>query len=716
MLAPEILDAAFPNIVCVLGVLREVHGPVLADSDGQAVRDPAVLPEGVTELENDDPSALGPYRLFGRLGEGGMGTVFLAWNPAGGWVAAKTLHRRLARQADFLARFAREVDNARRINSPYTPSVVDADTATRDPYLVTEFIAGPTLSQEIRRRGPLSRSELHQLALNLASAMLAFHRVGIVHRDIKPANIILSRTGPRVIDLGISRALNEAVGITLSSGQQPGTPQLMAPEQWTGQRPTPATDVFAWGSVLTYAGTGRFPFAGVDQRELRDAVLHSRPDTDGLDAPLRPLILRALAKDPAARPDVADLLADLLGGAAPLAATGIEAAPVSKATPVIGAAVAQIPPTVAHPMTDESVTARAEPAFADDHAEPARFEKTSDMTATAATAIGGSTRTGRVPSPSPDRGTGTGGAAGGPAVARRGRRQGRRLTVLAGTLAIAAVITVVALLIHRMTSPSRPATAVVPEGLIGLPVTRAKASLQSAGFRQIAQTRSPDDRARGTVLAVSPQSGDVVRMDSPVVLTISAGRSAVAVPNVVGQSQSDAETALRRLNLTVTAQISTAVRAGAPPGWVEAQDHAGEKVEPGTAVTITVVSLQLPVPDFVGQPARTAVEQLTDAGFQVTREERRSDSAVGTVIDQQPRIVPADRGSDVRLIVSTGRPAQTAPPRATTPRATAPRATAPRATAPRATTRTPATPLDLFGATTRAPATRTPGGLGGVFG
>ncbi|MCM3921199.1 PASTA domain-containing protein [Frankia sp. AiPs1] len=672
-MAPEILGAAL-RISCAYSVLREVHGPVLEDSGGQAVRDPAVLPDGVTELEDDDPPALGPYRLFGRLGEGGMGTVFLAWHPAGGWVAAKTLHRHLARQPDFLARFAREVDNARRINSPYTPSVLDADTATRDPYLVTEFIAGPTLSQEIRRRGPLSRSELHQLAMNLASAMLAFHRVGIVHRDIKPANIILSRTGPRVIDLGISRALNEAVGITLSSGQQPGTPQLMAPEQWTGQRPTPATDVFAWGSVLTYAGTGRFPFTGVDQRGLRDAVLHSPPDTDGLDASLRPLILRTLAKDPAARPDVADLLADLLGGAAPQAATGIERAPVSDTTPItrttpfsrttpeFGVGVAQVPPTAARPVTDESVTAPAAPDSA----------------------------------------------------ARRGRRQVRRLTVLAGMLAIAAVVTVVALVIHRPTSPSRPATAAVPDGLIGLPATRAKASLQSAGFRQITQTRSPDARAWGTVLAVRPQSGDVVRVDSPVVLTVSGGASAVFVPNVIGQSRADAESALRRLDLTVTVLTSTAARPAAAPGHVEAQDHAGEKVEPATPVTITVVSLQLPVPDVVGQPARTAVEQLTEAGFQVTRAERRSDSAVGTVIDQQPRIVSADRGSDVRLVVSAGRPAQTAPPRATTPRATTPRATKPRATAPPATTRAPATQPGGFpnGSGGRAPATRAGGLLG----
>src|SRR4030095_6905707 len=121
----------------------------------------------------------------------------------------------------------------------------DANTSAPIPYLVTEFIDGPTLSRELASRGLLSRSELHQLAVNLASAILAFHRAGIVHRDITPSNIILSRTGPRGVDLGILRAMDEAVGLTATGGQQPGTPQLMAPEQWTGDRLTTATDVFA---------------------------------------------------------------------------------------------------------------------------------------------------------------------------------------------------------------------------------------------------------------------------------------------------------------------------------------------------------------------------------------------------------------------------------------------------------------------------------------
>src|SRR4030095_9436462 len=149
----------------------------------------------------------------------------------------------------------------------------DANTSAPIPYLVTEFIDGPTLSRELASRGLLSRSELHQLAVNLASAILAFHPAGIVHRDITPSNIILSRTGPRIIDLGISRAMDDVIGLT-ASGQQPGNPQLMAPEQWTGGRPTIASDVFAWGGVIAYAGTGRLPFGGSMRRELKEAVLH----------------------------------------------------------------------------------------------------------------------------------------------------------------------------------------------------------------------------------------------------------------------------------------------------------------------------------------------------------------------------------------------------------------------------------------------------------
>ncbi|EIV92734.1 serine/threonine protein kinase [Frankia sp. QA3] len=274
---------------------------------------PAGLPPHAQPLDEADPRQLGSHRLLARLGAGGMGSVYLASDGGAGWVAVKMLHPHLARDEHRRARFAREVELARRVRSPYTPAVLDADVAARLPYLVTVFIDGPTLADEVADRGPMATEELTQLAVNVLAALLAFHRAGVVHRDLKPANIILSRTGPRVIDLGVSRRMDDpASGSLTATGPQPGTPVLMAPEQWSGEQVTRATDVFAWAGVVVYAATGRYPFEGRTLRELRETVLRGAPALDDVDATLRRLVAPALAKRPADRPTVPELLVQLL--------------------------------------------------------------------------------------------------------------------------------------------------------------------------------------------------------------------------------------------------------------------------------------------------------------------------------------------------------------------------------------------------------------------
>jgi serine/threonine protein kinase len=267
-------------------------------------------------LDEADPKALGAYRLLGRLGEGGMGSVYLAETANGNFVAVKTIHPHLARHTEFHARFVREVAHARRINSPYTPRVLDADVDSVRPYLVTAYVPGPTLHREVRDHGPLDLGDVRQLAINVLGAIVAFHRAGIVHRDIKPSNIILSRTGPKVIDLGISRALDDFLQLTPSGWQQPGTWQVMAPEQWNGASATTATDVFAWGCLIVYASTGEFPFRGTSAGQLRKAITLDPPDVPNEDRFLRSLLVRALEKVPEKRPTAESLLASLLGDSA----------------------------------------------------------------------------------------------------------------------------------------------------------------------------------------------------------------------------------------------------------------------------------------------------------------------------------------------------------------------------------------------------------------
>ncbi|GAA3927710.1 hypothetical protein GCM10023085_06130 [Actinomadura viridis] len=267
-------------------------------------------------LGPEDPRELGDYRLLARIGRGGMGTVFLGEDASGRRVAVKVINRELASEDSFRERFRREVTAARQVRRFCTAPVLDAEL-DRDPlYVVTEYIEGPTLQAAVAERGALPGSDLEGLAVGVATALAAIHGAGIVHRDLKPANVLLSSTGPRVIDFGIARALDDADGPT-RTGQFVGTPNYLPPELLRGEPVTPASDVFSWGCVVAYAGTGHAPFTGNTVPEIFYRVAHDAPMLDGLDPALRDVVAAALDKDPRNRPSVQELLARLVGHAQP---------------------------------------------------------------------------------------------------------------------------------------------------------------------------------------------------------------------------------------------------------------------------------------------------------------------------------------------------------------------------------------------------------------
>ncbi|MBL7522243.1 protein kinase [Frankia sp. CNm7] len=270
---------------------------------------------GLAPLEEDDPRALGPYRLLGRLGDGGMGSVYLARRQVtteptatadeGPLVAVKVIRPDLARIPEFRERFLREGQAARRVARFCTAEVLDISTDGPRPYLVTEYIDGPTLWTAVRDGGPMAVAGLERLAVAVASALSAIHAAGVVHRDLKPGNILLSPSGARVIDFGIARALESTTTITHGSI---GTPGFMAPEQALGQPATTAADVYAWGAVVVFAATGRAPFGEGPTPVILRRVATQAPDLTGVPADLRPLVARAMAKNPADRPTADELL------------------------------------------------------------------------------------------------------------------------------------------------------------------------------------------------------------------------------------------------------------------------------------------------------------------------------------------------------------------------------------------------------------------------
>ncbi|MCX5198331.1 serine/threonine-protein kinase [Streptomyces sp. NBC_00249] len=263
-------------------------------------------------LRSSDPGRIGPYRLEGRLGEGGMGEVFLARSPGGREVAVKLIRSEYARDPQFRRRFALEVEAARRVGGFHTAQVVDADTGAARPWLVTAFVDGPSLHEAVTGRGPLDAAGVSALAAGLAEGLAAIHACGLVHRDLKPGNVIMAEDGPRIIDFGIAQVAD--AGAVTSTGVVVGTFSFMSPEQIRAEQAGPASDVFSLGCVLAYAATGRSPFAAATIPAISHRILHEPPQLGEVTGALRELIGACLAKTPADRPDPAGILAAALAG------------------------------------------------------------------------------------------------------------------------------------------------------------------------------------------------------------------------------------------------------------------------------------------------------------------------------------------------------------------------------------------------------------------
>jgi hypothetical protein len=269
-------------------------------------------PGRAAPLRPGDPEWVGPYRVLGRLGAGGMGTVFLARADGGEPVAVKVLRPELAGDPAFLRMFRREVAAARRVVGFCTARVLDAELSGELPYLVTEYVEGVRLDRAIAASGRLPATDLAGLAVGMATALTAIHGAGVVHRDLKPSNVLLSYFGPKVIDFGIARALDASAAST-ATGKLMGSPGWMAPEQF-GQGPvTAAVDIFVWGSLVAYAGTGRRPFGQGTVVEVVYRIRHEAPDLEGLEGQVRELVEVCMDKEPARRPSARTLLLELLG-------------------------------------------------------------------------------------------------------------------------------------------------------------------------------------------------------------------------------------------------------------------------------------------------------------------------------------------------------------------------------------------------------------------
>jgi predicted Ser/Thr protein kinase len=247
------------------------------------------------------PEKLGPYRLQDRLGEGGMGAVYLARDRERRPVAIKVLHSRVAVEPTARRRLAREVEAMRRVRSPFVAEVLDADVDHKFPYIVTRYVPGETLDDTVRAHGPLTPAALERLASGLAQALVAIHAAGIVHRDLKPGNVMLHNGNPVVIDFGIAQSAGDSTRLT-QTGMFMGTPGYLAPEVIEGQPSSAASDVHSWGATMAFAATGRAPFGTGSFENVFYRIVQGHADIGGIPGPLAQLVAAALSRDPRRRP------------------------------------------------------------------------------------------------------------------------------------------------------------------------------------------------------------------------------------------------------------------------------------------------------------------------------------------------------------------------------------------------------------------------------
>ncbi|GAB2818822.1 hypothetical protein GCM10022221_15970 [Actinocorallia aurea] len=268
-------------------------------------------------LRSDDPRKIGPYVLTARLGEGGQGVVYLAEDREGNAVAVKVLKGGPVASAKARGRFIKEAGAASRVAAPQVARVLDAKVTAERPYIVSEYVRGRTLQEEVADRGPLKGPELHKIALRTAVGLAAIHKAQVVHRDLKPGNVVLGPRGAKVIDFGVARFLD---GRTPQTTHPVGTPAYMSPEQVEDLHVGPESDVFSWGATVVFAATGKPPFGAGPSAAVMRRITDREPELGALRGNLRGLVVRCLDKEPTARPSAPEIVRFLRAEARPPAA------------------------------------------------------------------------------------------------------------------------------------------------------------------------------------------------------------------------------------------------------------------------------------------------------------------------------------------------------------------------------------------------------------
>ncbi|HEV7162251.1 MAG TPA: Stk1 family PASTA domain-containing Ser/Thr kinase [Solirubrobacteraceae bacterium] len=631
----------------------------------------------------------GRYRVISRLGSGGMADVYLAQDQLlGREVAVKVLHHHFAEDHEFVERFRREASSAAALSHPNIVGIFDRGEWNGTYYIAMEYVAGRSLKAIVREQGPLDPASAIELVIQILRAARFAHRRGVIHRDLKPHNVIVDEEGrARVTDFGIARA--GASDITLT-GSIMGTAQYLSPEQAQGHNVSGASDLYSVGVILYELLTGVVPFEGETAVAIafKQVSATPRPPSElnpAVPPSLDAVVLRALAKEPGERyADADELIAALQHERDALPAFAHEPQQLAPHT-----AVEEVPGALLLAPGGQFVE-----EYGPEQGEPGPSRR-GLWWALAALALIGVAVLAYVLSQSKHTVTV-------PSVVRQSEQAAGSTLRRAGLIAVPSLAASTTVPTGLVISQSPAAGSAAEKGaqvkivvsggpgsaslidVSGLTAAEAAARLRKAGFKPAIKKEPSATIAAGRVIATEPSAHTDVQEGSPVTVLVSSGPAPVRVPDVVGQSQSEAEATLTNAELelgTATQKVSSTQT----PGTVLAQSpSSGSSVHAGNKVDLTVAQApkETAVPNVVGQSETQAAAALSQAGFKPksTSQSTSEQSQVGMVLEQSPAGgAKARKGATVTISVGV-----LATP-TTTPTTTTP-------TTPTTTTTTTSTP------------------------
>ena len=563
----------------------------------------------------------GRYQIGAVIASGGMATVYSAIDTRlDRPVAVKIMHAHLAQDEDFVARFIREAKAAAAISHPNLISVHDQGWNTGGTpavFLVMELVSGSTLRDLINQKGRLAPEEVLPILSEVLSALAVAHKAGIVHRDLKPENIMISTEGKiKVGDFGLARAMSAGQTLTVDASVLLGTVAYLAPEQVQRGIADARSDIYSLGVVTFEALTGKKPYEGespihIAYQHVNDRIPAPSTIVTTLPKEIDELVIRATSPDPDLRPANAQELLELVR----LAQIAIDPANRQLSLPL------GLPPM--------PVPIKKEP-----RSKVKKIKEISKKMDTAPVIQNKYSDTGE--------------------IRRQTSKRVKRNRIIAISLAIVLLLSAGATWYNYF----GPGAKVSIPSIVGMKSSEAKKTLMEANLNlKITKEVFSEEIGKGRAIEMNPSAGEKIAADGLIKVTISKGPERYLVPKLSGLSLADAGALLTKSKLVIGStnyvfndKVEKDLIIGSSP-------TSGELIKKNSPVNLLISkgSDLIDVGAYAGKSSDQALNELNDAGFDVTVKEKFSETVkAGNVISRDPQELKMARGAKITLTVSKG--------------------------------------------------------------